>query len=1011
MTCKRVIAACCCAAALATCADTVYTSASYVQDGLIAQWDGIDNQGTGAHDPTATTWKDLKGSNDLTIAGGLHAEGRNAEWRRGICLYFDNVKLGKAAAYGAAAATTYKTIEVVYKRTSFLGRILFWGGTQTRYVVFDQAALNPSGVKEQFDKAYFDGTKSTKYVTAHCYDPTSLVATYDGNNTVADIYYDGAEKVTDLLTNPWSPGDNRVTLGFRSVDTAGANYGWAGEVYAIRLYSRALTAEEIARNHAIDVRRFFTSAMYDKTGMVSFWDAKDNVGEGRHDSTTNTWKNLVAGGQDLTLNNSSWGDGALVCNGSTKSGAYGTETLTYKSLDVLFRSEYASLDDSSNSANVWLFSNGINRYCVLGRWRTQWQNWSGIQAPYDMSFCRSHGGMHLLSWFTPNDSGDGAGAFLDGVRQDRYYYYTSKPSGNQSGGGSNGLDDWGAGGAFVQVGGRSNGSQNFKGRIYSVRAYENSLDKEIVWQNTKIDMLRYANALKWIGGDGSFGTVGNWRDVDAATSVPGLDNTVDLTVSGTYKITLDQNVTIGAMRARNGHLSYVSGLDATIDMGGKSLTVMGGYQAEASNGFNDRRFARLNLTNGTFKAESVLLGSISDRIADDRATWLNYGQSFTIGSGSFCVDGANTTGSVRKVVQLEGSHTKLRVAGGATFSCGKLRVYSNQSRHSSYPSGVYDRAVVEFTGAGTTARLNGLWATRDADITVGDGAAVTITGCAEYFSAAGSWISSIGRSFDTYCGNSSRMVVDNATLTMTFMENSSTMYFQGFAVGASYKGRGGSGTSVTVQNGGTLAATGTGRFFVGVANSGYDCRDCALNVLDGATFDGAGTRIEVGTASGDASFGRINVSNATVNCKAIYLGPYSDTSFSSSNHVLSVAGAASSISLASTDAYSLKLRMGSQLKFTLPEDGFASTPITTAGGVAVYADEDSTAVDPVKLVVDASAFKGNRQTLVETATDSTAALQKLVDNVEFVGKRGLLSVADGGTKLVFEVPGVFIILR
>ena len=48
------------AAALAfTLSATTYTSASYVQSGLIAQWDGIDNQGTGTHDPTATTWKDL----------------------------------------------------------------------------------------------------------------------------------------------------------------------------------------------------------------------------------------------------------------------------------------------------------------------------------------------------------------------------------------------------------------------------------------------------------------------------------------------------------------------------------------------------------------------------------------------------------------------------------------------------------------------------------------------------------------------------------------------------------------------------------------------------------------------------------------------------------------------------------------------------------------------------------------------------------------------------------------
>ena len=47
-----------------------YTSASYVQDGLIAQWDGIDNVGTGVHDPAATVWKDLAGSYDLSLLPG-----------------------------------------------------------------------------------------------------------------------------------------------------------------------------------------------------------------------------------------------------------------------------------------------------------------------------------------------------------------------------------------------------------------------------------------------------------------------------------------------------------------------------------------------------------------------------------------------------------------------------------------------------------------------------------------------------------------------------------------------------------------------------------------------------------------------------------------------------------------------------------------------------------------------------------------------------------------------------
>ena len=50
-----------------TASGDIYTSASYVQDGLIAQWDGIDNVGTGTHNPSATVWKDLKGSCDMTL--------------------------------------------------------------------------------------------------------------------------------------------------------------------------------------------------------------------------------------------------------------------------------------------------------------------------------------------------------------------------------------------------------------------------------------------------------------------------------------------------------------------------------------------------------------------------------------------------------------------------------------------------------------------------------------------------------------------------------------------------------------------------------------------------------------------------------------------------------------------------------------------------------------------------------------------------------------------------------
>ena len=46
-------------------------ASAYVQDGLVVQFDGIENVGTGAaHDDAATTWADLSGNGrDGTLAG------------------------------------------------------------------------------------------------------------------------------------------------------------------------------------------------------------------------------------------------------------------------------------------------------------------------------------------------------------------------------------------------------------------------------------------------------------------------------------------------------------------------------------------------------------------------------------------------------------------------------------------------------------------------------------------------------------------------------------------------------------------------------------------------------------------------------------------------------------------------------------------------------------------------------------------------------------------------------
>ena len=67
---------------------------------------------------------------------------------------------------------------------------------------------------------------------------------------------------------------------------------------------------------------------------------------------------------------------------------------------------------------------------------------------------------------------------------------------------------------------------------------------------------------------------------------------------------------------------------------------------------------------------------------------------------------------------------------------------------------------------------------------------------------------------------------------------------------------------------------------------------------------------------------------------------------------------------------------------------------------------------PVKLVIDASAFKGDRVTLISCVSNSTYYLQRLVSNTEYVGRHcGRPAIEDGGTKLVYKVYGTRVIIR
>ena len=226
-----------------------YTSASYVQDGLIAQWDGIDNAGTGTHNPLSAVWKDLKGSCDMTLLNN------GESWVNGKALYVDG-----AGAAGSTAAPRYTTIEVVYKMLG--GACLFvsglkWGDTDwyiSRIVAFS------GGTMAIFTNAH---SEQTIYIPNANGDVVhSLSAIYADNNSdvVMSASMDGYVRTQDTVQTSWYDATGVVMVGDRK--TTARSEPWAGEIYAIRLYDRALSVGELAANQKVDSARFGVSGWY-----------------------------------------------------------------------------------------------------------------------------------------------------------------------------------------------------------------------------------------------------------------------------------------------------------------------------------------------------------------------------------------------------------------------------------------------------------------------------------------------------------------------------------------------------------------------------------------------------------------------------------------------------------------------------------------------------------------------------------------------------------------------------
>lgn len=218
---------------------------SYVQDGLVAMWDGEWNAGPGKHDASATTWKDLTGN-------GYDAEQRVATgW-----MWTDNAYRGEAqSGQGFSVPTTFNgffashiasnTFEFCFrpeqlKRMSIFGQYLYGAG-----VNFEMYAN--SGFRAYYS-ASPDVYGNTQFADMKMH---TVAASCDGSN--AAVFRDAVR-----FNYSYNPAASVVTpnpfiIGGENSRSAMSILGY---LYCVRVYSKALSIDEMAANYAVDKARF-----------------------------------------------------------------------------------------------------------------------------------------------------------------------------------------------------------------------------------------------------------------------------------------------------------------------------------------------------------------------------------------------------------------------------------------------------------------------------------------------------------------------------------------------------------------------------------------------------------------------------------------------------------------------------------------------------------------------------------------------------------------------------------
>ena len=235
----------------ASAVDMKLTAKSYVQNGLMAMWDGIENVGWGRHSNSTTTWVDLAGN------GYDATQLLETGWHWGEDCYVGDLQNGHA--FMVPLSFSQALHELVNSHTI---EYVFRPFASARMVPFGQysGGLDVECTGVRYARWYYNGSPNIDTQNAwNWFDVDKcrrLTASAVSSSSDIKTYVCCNSRMTGAAAVSGSIGG---AVPFRlGGEPARANMSIVGELCNVRVYGRPLAAAELERNNTVDNRRFRT---------------------------------------------------------------------------------------------------------------------------------------------------------------------------------------------------------------------------------------------------------------------------------------------------------------------------------------------------------------------------------------------------------------------------------------------------------------------------------------------------------------------------------------------------------------------------------------------------------------------------------------------------------------------------------------------------------------------------------------------------------------------------------